>query len=568
MQRDKNEKIENLEEFIEDLCIERTMFQENLSHLSEEEKKKRFKKRSKELNKQRNFKLGNPGGHNEVQFTKKLYKSMKWDSKMRNHEPPKITEEELLEMLETDKYVIDTDIGKIELPMKITNGYFNSASPDRIDNEKGYFKENIRIIPLFLNVNDKRMSKINHNDWNEIVKIRENPRNPKELIEIAQNLNNSAISKTFFYQLAHSACNHSKQSGGWKIFGFRNHQDFFIFLIEKFIEQGGRCAYLKIPIYPEVFHKYKASVERLNVLKGYTKENTILILSSLNSKPAYQQNLNDEQKQKAVELATVGFNIDKLDSWSLLVEKRKKRVENLIRNEKCILENEIDLKKLKLQVRDNRFKKTLNIKLQMNVKLLDQMGTDLTVVNAARCSFGKKKEFFDESDEKLIRYLAKHNHWTPFGHCTLQFYIKCPLFVARQLGKHQVGLVWNEISRRYYDSEPEFYIPDEWRLRAKNIKQGSSDKTVEYDISEHTKSCLNTYNDMLEQGIAPEMARMILPQNTMTEFWWSGSLAAFARICKLRCATDTQKETRHIANEIDKLCTQAFPVCWKYLREN
>ena len=118
----------------------------------------------------------------------------------------------------------------------------------------------------------------------------------------------------------------------------------------------------------------------------------------------------------------------------------------------------------------------------MNVSLIDSMGTDLTVVNAARVSFGKKKTKFTKQDSKLIDYLATHNHWTPFGHCSLQFHCEAPVFVARQLVKHQVGLVWNEVSRRYVDSEPEFYQPEEWRLRAEDKKQGSSDDVWEGDI--------------------------------------------------------------------------------------
>lgn len=216
----------------------------------------------------------------------------------------------------------------------------------------------------------------------------------------------------------------------------------------------------------------------------------------------------------------------------------------------------------------------------MQVTLLDRMGDDLTVVNAARCSFGKRKmgsEFIeveyndqmhriakvDSGDTKLIKYLAKHNHWTPFGHGMLQFHIKAPIFVARQLGKHQTGLVWNEVSRRYVDDEPEFYNPDEWRLRAKNVKQGSSDETKEYDISEHNEKSLKLYNDMLEQGIAPEMARMVLPQNMMTQWFWSGSLYAFVRICKLRQDPSTQKETRIIADLIADECKKIFPVSWE-----
>jgi thymidylate synthase (FAD) len=202
----------------------------------------------------------------------------------------------------------------------------------------------------------------------------------------------------------------------------------------------------------------------------------------------------------------------------------------------------------------------------MEVSLVDHMGSDLTVANAARVSFGKRKTLMDKSDEKLIGFLAKHSHWTPFGHCQVQFHIKAPMFVARQLGKHQVGLVWNEISRRYVDSDPEFYNPPSWRLRAANVKQGSSDETIEYSITEYNKACLTTYNDLLSKNIAPEMARMILPMNIMTEWWWSGSLAAFSRICKLRLAKDAQYETRVIAQMISDECEKLFPVSWAALK--
>ena len=202
----------------------------------------------------------------------------------------------------------------------------------------------------------------------------------------------------------------------------------------------------------------------------------------------------------------------------------------------------------------------------MEVQLIDKMGSDLTVVNAARVSFGKNKEVFEASDEKLISFLAKHNHWSPFAHCSLQFRIKAPIFVARQLVKHQVGLSWNEISRRYVDYEPEYYMPKNWRLRAEDKKQGSSNETIEYDIANTIKNANTTYNDMLAKRIAPELARMVLPQNMMTEWYWSGTLYAFARVCELRCAEDTQEETRTIADSIDQLCNEEFPYSWKYLR--
>ena len=203
----------------------------------------------------------------------------------------------------------------------------------------------------------------------------------------------------------------------------------------------------------------------------------------------------------------------------------------------------------------------------MEVKVIDVMGTDLTVVNAARVSFKKEHiKFVYEKDEKLIKYLATHDHWSPFGHCSMQFHIKAPIFVARQLVKHQVGLVWNEVSRRYVDDEPEFYIPKNWRLKADNKKQGSSDETIEYNIDGSIMFVKQTYDNLLKAGVAPEMARMVLPQNLYTEWYWSGTLMAFARVCNLRCAKDTQWETRQIADMIDYESSKLFPTSWKYLR--
>ena len=202
----------------------------------------------------------------------------------------------------------------------------------------------------------------------------------------------------------------------------------------------------------------------------------------------------------------------------------------------------------------------------MNVNLIDVMGTDLSVVNAARVSFAKESNEFSDKDAKLINYLAKHNHWSPFGHASLQFRIKAPIFVARQLVKHQVGLVWNEVSRRYVDDEPEFYIPSEWRLKADDKKQGSSDETIEYNLGSTLEFVKTTYQNMLKANIAPEMARMILPQNLYTEWYWSGTLMAFARVCNLRCKPDTQWETQQIGNLIDNEAKEKFPISWKALR--
>ena len=217
--------------------------------------------------------------------------------------------------------------------------------------------------------------------------------------------------------------------------------------------------------------------------------------------------------------------------------------------------------------------------MKLQVKLIDKMGSDLSVVNAARVSFAKESEWesipeggeieglLSLGDEKLIKYLAKHNHWSPFGHASMQFHIKAPIFVARQLVKHQVGLVWNEVSRRYVDDEPEFYIPKKWRLKADNKKQGSSDETVQYDIQGTMQFMKQTYHNLLREQVAPEMARMVLPQNLYTEWYWSGTLMAFARVCNLRCAKDTQWETQQIANQIDEFGEKLFSYSWKELRK-
>jgi len=209
----------------------------------------------------------------------------------------------------------------------------------------------------------------------------------------------------------------------------------------------------------------------------------------------------------------------------------------------------------------------------IQVALIDRMGDDLSVVNAARVSFSKVHLKMETGDEKLIKYLADHNHWSPFAHTSLQFHIRAPIFVARQLAKHQVGLVWNEVSRRYVSDDPDFYIPEEWRGSPEDKKQGSSDKII--DINKHNlmndpyqvllKKCLWTYQHLLELGVAPEQARMVLPQSAYTEWYWTGSLYAFSRVCKLRQADDAQAETRHVADQISERCKIDFPISWKHL---
>jgi thymidylate synthase (FAD) len=207
----------------------------------------------------------------------------------------------------------------------------------------------------------------------------------------------------------------------------------------------------------------------------------------------------------------------------------------------------------------------------IHVSRMDSMGSDLTVANAARVSFAKHKEELDGSDEKLIKFLADHGHWSPFSHVFIQFKIDAPIFVARQLQKHQVGLAWNEVSRRYVDSTPEFYSPDEWRRRAIDKKQGSmsepvpSQKVVKSIKDEFDAVALDCYNRLLKLKVCPEQARMVLPQDMLTSWYWSGSVYAFSRVCNLRLKEDAQAETREVAQAISDHCTIMFPVSWKFL---
>lgn len=248
-----------------------------------------------------------------------------------------------------------------------------------------------------------------------------------------------------------------------------------------------------------------------------------------------------------------------------------------------------------------------------SVELIDNMGTDLTVVNAARVSMAKQSEFdfgcsecgktdcgsecpgwygdmiLKESDTKLINYLAKHKHWTPFSHPQVQLRIKMPIFIARQWFKHMIGFTRNEVSRRYVSGDPEMYMPKEWRLKAANVKQGSSEQlfcgtpyilsynetgqatrgsTGGFTANSTVLLAVRMYNSMIEQGICPEQARMVLPQSMYTEFVETGSLAAYARLASLRLDPHAQKEVRQYAEAIDALMEQLYPISWKALKGN
>lgn len=229
----------------------------------------------------------------------------------------------------------------------------------------------------------------------------------------------------------------------------------------------------------------------------------------------------------------------------------------------------------------------------MEVTLIDKMGTDALVVNAARVSFSKDAaNYSEEQNDKLIRYLANHNHFTPFTHPQVVLREKVPIFVARQRFKHTVGFTYNEMSRRYVDDAPEFFVPDVWRSRPdKNMKQGSGSEVIEFlvekqfapqtygesltledvatDIKEeyhwYLEGCLSLYNRMISNGVAPEQARMVLPQSMYTEYYVTGSLAAWARAYKLRIDTHAQKEIQDVAVKWNEIIRPLFPVSWSAL---
>lgn len=238
----------------------------------------------------------------------------------------------------------------------------------------------------------------------------------------------------------------------------------------------------------------------------------------------------------------------------------------------------------------------------MNAELIDYMGNDLSVVNAARVSMDKKSEFtccrsdgeggtictgeccggdydypqLSDQDSQLISYLAKHNHWTPFAHTAITLRMKAPIFVRTQCFKHKAGFVENEVSRRYVDSEPEMYTPDVWRNRPDgSIKQGSGSTMGPVNTSQVEEMYANlieyaerTYNNFLDLGMAPEQARMVLPQSMYTEWMWTGNIASFARFCKQRTDPHAQQEIRELAQQVSDIIQPLFPISWEALMEN
>lgn len=207
----------------------------------------------------------------------------------------------------------------------------------------------------------------------------------------------------------------------------------------------------------------------------------------------------------------------------------------------------------------------------MKAEYVNHMGTDLTVVNAARVSFDKHKEVFDEKDEKLIGYLASHGHWTPFGHPQLQLRMTAPVPIRTQCFKHKIGFVENEVSRRYVDDKPEFFFPI---FRARPIdgaKQGSRDEfppnlnRCEEVYNWALGTCEKAYEILLAMDVAPEQARFVLPQSMMTSWYWTGSLLAYARFYNLRKDPHAQKEIQDLAAMVGEIVEPLFPVSWKAL---
>jgi thymidylate synthase (FAD) len=232
----------------------------------------------------------------------------------------------------------------------------------------------------------------------------------------------------------------------------------------------------------------------------------------------------------------------------------------------------------------------------MKAEYVDHMGTDLTVVNSARVSFSKESklevlhvghgpsskviEVLSQADTKLINYLSKHGHWTPFSHPMVTMRETVPIFVARQRFKHMIGFAYNEVSRRYVDDTPEFFTPDVWRSRPEgSVKQGSGNQDISHFIEdgdwdkiaidqvyrEHLENSRDLYNKLIKDGVAPEQARMVLPQSMLTSYYVTGSLAAWARAYKQRIDSHAQVEIQELAKQWGDIIEPLYPVSWKSL---
>lgn len=210
----------------------------------------------------------------------------------------------------------------------------------------------------------------------------------------------------------------------------------------------------------------------------------------------------------------------------------------------------------------------------MKVEYIDHMGSDLSVVNAARCSFAKQHDKFDDTnDTKLINYLARHGHWTPFAHAFVTMRFKAPISIHAQCVKHQIGFAMNTVSRRYVSDTPELFLP-EFRTKPEgSIKQGSGalhpdNLNIQYDYFQMCTSAIELYEQMILDGVAPEQARFVLPQGVYTEWVWSGSLQAWARFYNQRSDTHAQQEIQELANMVNDITKNLFPVSWVALTKD
>lgn len=210
----------------------------------------------------------------------------------------------------------------------------------------------------------------------------------------------------------------------------------------------------------------------------------------------------------------------------------------------------------------------------MKVEYIDHMGSDLSVVNAARCSFAKQHDKFDDTnDTKLINYLARHGHWTPFAHAFVTMRFKAPISIHAQCVKHQIGFAMNTVSRRYVSDTPELFLP-EFRTKPEgSIKQGSGalhpdNLNIQYDYFQMCTSAIELYEQMILDGVAPEQARFVLPQGVYTEWVWSGSLQAWARFYNQRSDTHAQQEIQELANMVNDITKNLFPVSWEALTKD
>jgi thymidylate synthase (FAD) len=207
---------------------------------------------------------------------------------------------------------------------------------------------------------------------------------------------------------------------------------------------------------------------------------------------------------------------------------------------------------------------------KIKVELVDSMGSDLSVVNAARVSFAKVKDEMDSSDEKLIKYLAKHDHWTPFAHTAVSLRVAAPVPIRTQCFKHKIGLVENEESRRYISSTPEIFIPEFREKPEGSIKQGSGGEHPDNHAWQKaykgvTEQALWLYEDMLRAGVAPEQARFVLPQGAIVNWVWTGNILAFANFVKKRSDSNAQQEIQQVASAVDAVIRPLFPASWQSL---